>query len=232
MKRLNPKTGLIFKMGDKREDGRVFYSYRSTVNQNGYNREDWVSEASFKKLKENIKTTQAQQQEFAELKEQAGAGFRINPITKRIFREGDIRDDGYYREDWAHPDVYTRKKQKKKNTQEKQAELAKILRDEGNLKPRINTETNAPFKRGDIENGKYFWEYRYRNIRKDGTIPEIWLTKQEFESQSIKLSENVERISRQGLNAAAEGVLVKRLNPKTGKPFVSVSFPPKFVALI
>jgi hypothetical protein len=235
MKRLNPKTGRTFKQGEKREDGRIFYSYRSTKNKNGYNREDWITEESYRKIKEKVRTTQKEQEKFSREKEESGDGFRVSPITGKPFQEGDVREDGYvfvsyrsvknkngfYREDWAHPDVFKRQKQKKKSTQQKQAELAKTLREQGNVNLRLNPETNAPFKRGDIENGKYFWEYRQRSVRKSGTVPEIWHTQEEFERQSKYFSDYVEARSREGLNEATEGKLVKRLNPQTGKPFVS-----------
>ena len=160
---------------------------------------------------------------------------RKNPDTEEEFREGDTRkdgyifvsyrtlknSDGYFREDWAHPDVFKRKKLKKISTQKKQSELAAQLKTEGKLEKRMNPKTDMPFERGDIENKKYFWEYRPRAIRKDGTIPEVWLSEEEFNRQSAYFREMSEFRSREGLNAASEGVLVKRLNPKTGKIFVS-----------
>ncbi len=52
---------------------------------------------------------------------------RINPNTDEEFRQGDVREDGYifvsyrtlknsdgyFREDWAHPDVFKRKNLRK-----------------------------------------------------------------------------------------------------------------------
>ena len=160
---------------------------------------------------------------------------RLNPITNLEFKEGDIRDDGYifvtyrgiknknglFKEDWAHPEVFKKKKVKKKSAEKKQSELATLLKSKGSLNLRHNPKTKEPFKRGDIENQKYFWEYRPRAIRKDGTVPETWLSKKEFERQSNYFKEITEFRSREGLNKAKEGKLIKRLNPLTGKVFVT-----------
>lgn len=53
MKRLNPNTNKPFKMGEKREDGLVFFNYRlkSKVND-GYFDERWVDESTLKIYKE------------------------------------------------------------------------------------------------------------------------------------------------------------------------------------
>jgi hypothetical protein len=50
MKRLNPKTGLPFRRGDVREDGKIFMAYRTDKKRikNGFFTEDWLSESSFK----------------------------------------------------------------------------------------------------------------------------------------------------------------------------------------
>ena len=160
---------------------------------------------------------------------------RINPNTGEHFREGDARDDGYifvsyrsiknndgyFREDWSHPDVFTRKKLKKKSTEEKQAELAQKLKEQGSLNYRLNPETNAPFKQGDRENGLVFWVYRPRAIRKDGSVPEDWITEEDYEERVEYHRQVTESLSLAGLNAAIEGELVRRLNPLTGKPFVT-----------
>lgn len=46
MKRLNPKTGKPFKLGDKREDGKFFtgYSNKIIVKKTGYFEEKWVAD--------------------------------------------------------------------------------------------------------------------------------------------------------------------------------------------
>jgi 5-methylcytosine-specific restriction endonuclease McrA len=53
MKRLNPNTGLPFKRGDLREDGRVFKGYKTTkTKRDGYYIENWVTFQSLSKQNE------------------------------------------------------------------------------------------------------------------------------------------------------------------------------------
>jgi len=53
MKRLNPTTGLPFKRGDLREDGRVFKGYKTTkTKHDGYYVENWVTYQSLYKQNE------------------------------------------------------------------------------------------------------------------------------------------------------------------------------------
>jgi hypothetical protein len=48
MKRLNPSTGLPFKKGDVREDGRVFINYKLTrLKHDGLFEERWATEKAF-----------------------------------------------------------------------------------------------------------------------------------------------------------------------------------------
>jgi 5-methylcytosine-specific restriction endonuclease McrA len=52
VKRLNPKTGSLFKSGDIREDGFVFDQYRkSHVKENGFYFEVWRNPEQYKKVK-------------------------------------------------------------------------------------------------------------------------------------------------------------------------------------
>lgn len=50
MKRLNPTTGLLFKHGDVREDGRVFAAYRISIpiKKDGFYSETWYTPEKFK----------------------------------------------------------------------------------------------------------------------------------------------------------------------------------------
>ena len=48
MKRNNPTTNAPFKYGDVREDGFLFFNYRSTVGSNGFRYEQWLSPEAFK----------------------------------------------------------------------------------------------------------------------------------------------------------------------------------------
>jgi len=160
---------------------------------------------------------------------------RKNPLTNKTFQEGDKREDGYifvsyrsiknndgyFREDWAHPDIFKRKKLKKKSTEKRQSLLAQELKSLNKLNYRLNPYTNLKFKRGEIEKGKYFWEYRPRSIKKDGTIPEIWYSKKEFEKNLKYFKKIVNTRNLEGLNSKQEGKLLKRKNPLTGKEFIS-----------
>lgn len=66
MKRVNPKTGLNFKWGDVRDDGKVFIGYNksSITKRTGYFKEDWVNPESFKKKLEYIKTRKRTHPEY------------------------------------------------------------------------------------------------------------------------------------------------------------------------
>ena len=55
MKRTNPLTGKIFKKGDIREDGRIFWSYTKFVRKDGFFAEDWRSSEKFEKAKHGSK---------------------------------------------------------------------------------------------------------------------------------------------------------------------------------
>lgn len=55
MKRLNPTTGLPFKRGDVREDGKVFVTYQKTViRSDGTYKECWLSPEKFEAYKAKI----------------------------------------------------------------------------------------------------------------------------------------------------------------------------------
>jgi hypothetical protein len=58
MKRLNPLTNAEFKMGDAREDGRLFWGYKLSkkIKKNGFYSEDWLLPENFnKKYSKNLK---------------------------------------------------------------------------------------------------------------------------------------------------------------------------------
>ena len=75
LRNLNPKTNELYKLGDTREDGAVFIGYNSYIKKNGFFAEKW----KVKKDKPlHIK------------------GRRINPETGKIFKRGDIREDGKF----------------------------------------------------------------------------------------------------------------------------------------
>lgn len=51
MKRLNPETGRVFKQGDVRDDGKIFFCYLATIKVNGQNAERWLSPEAFETAK-------------------------------------------------------------------------------------------------------------------------------------------------------------------------------------
>jgi len=57
MKRINPLTGDVFKCGDKREDGRLFWAYEThRKKKDGFYVEQWLTEESHKLKKEKNKS--------------------------------------------------------------------------------------------------------------------------------------------------------------------------------
>lgn len=64
MKRINPKTGTVFKMGDTREDGYVFwnYKYTSPLRKDGTFQERWYASEKFKDRKNKHYTKNKQYQ--------------------------------------------------------------------------------------------------------------------------------------------------------------------------
>jgi hypothetical protein len=49
MKRINQKTNALFKRGDTREDGRLFWKYDKSYTKNGFFGEQWLLPESFNK---------------------------------------------------------------------------------------------------------------------------------------------------------------------------------------
>ena len=58
MKRINPKTNEIFKRGDVREDGCIFFQYQLKKIRDGYFVESWLSPEKFKKFNYSIRSGQ------------------------------------------------------------------------------------------------------------------------------------------------------------------------------
>ena len=77
-RKLNPKTNEMYKFGDTREDGAVFIGYNSYIKKNGFFAEKW-----------NLKNVKKEKPLHIE-------GRRLNPETGKIFKRGDIREDGKF----------------------------------------------------------------------------------------------------------------------------------------
>lgn len=93
MKRINPNTGTIFVSGDTRdEDNRIFSSYnkrkvRKSGPHKGTFQELWLNPESHKKQKSTY-----YEKSFNPTKE---GKERINPLTNKPYKRGDVREDGY-----------------------------------------------------------------------------------------------------------------------------------------
>lgn len=62
MRRLNPNTGEIFKRGEAREDGKVFWQYiKKRIDKEGFFNETWVSLETFKNHGNNQKIARTAQ---------------------------------------------------------------------------------------------------------------------------------------------------------------------------
>lgn len=113
---------------------------------------------------------------------------RINPKTNKIFRYGDIRNDGfifitykktlspknkYYMEQWASPKSF-------KNIQDKRAlGLGRIKVKTGTGKFELNPKTGKKWNKGEKNSkGSFFWEYETWHTYKNGYHPVKWVSKE------------------------------------------------------
>ena len=79
MKRVNPKTGSLFKYGDIREDGMIFRTYMSKVKLDGFHKEVWLSKDVFVK--------------FHQQQKQAAIRWRKSRLAKRLAVVDKIKID-------------------------------------------------------------------------------------------------------------------------------------------
>ena len=152
MKRLNPHTGKLFKRGEKRSDGKVFFRYiPSMVKENGYFQEHWINSGVYGK---GIK--------------------RINPLTGKFFKRGDKREsdnqifcnykverkykNGYCYEEWRKPESFKLLSQAGKKFKKK----SRLRFESGKIKKRINPKTGKHFISGDTrKDGFIFTNYDF-----------------------------------------------------------------------
>jgi hypothetical protein len=134
-KRLNPKTGKLFKRGDTREkDNRVFNAYQtSRIKKSGYVYETWV--VPHKLNVSSQKQKEIYQKRKALSKSRIGKK-RINPQTNKFFRLGDTRkkdnriffnyqsihvdEKGYKYESWFTPQKFKERRIQQANQRCKQ----------------------------------------------------------------------------------------------------------------
>ena len=193
MKRINPDTGKPFKKGDSRpdtdvQDGKVFNLYTPKVaKHNGYRIEHWVTPRKLEDMK--LRAKEASRKRAEESK--ASGKKRLNPDTGVFFSRGDVRPTGD-NQDGKVFESYRSSRVILKGKNKGFFEEVWSVRDG---KKRINPETNQPFKKGEILDGKRFVYYK-RRVDDDGFYMEQW-------SSILDLSNGK-----------------KRLNPKTNKEFV------------
>ena len=136
---------------------------------------------------------------------------RINPITGKYFKRGDLREDG---------SMFVRYTNRKRRDGTFIEDFVKPERMKTGNK-RINPETGKYFKRGDTrkEDDLVFLNYRIKRMDKKGNCYEDWVTKENF----IKFEKQKNTLTEKGRKKNKElfekGVHKKRKNPKTGKFF-------------
>ena len=97
IKRINPVTGKTFSFGDTDpKTGKFFHKYDlKGSDKNGYVYEYWVTKSQLQKIRRSSNSSRKKAK--AANKEKAKAGLtikRLNPITGREFKRGDVDETG------------------------------------------------------------------------------------------------------------------------------------------
>lgn len=128
---------------------------------------------------------------------------RINPDTGELFKRqdkrplGDKQDgklfwqyagkvrqrDGFNMEHWVTPERYEEKNERTKVTRHRR----EIKFNPKIHKKRKNPKTGKYFVRGDIENGKYFLQYKYIVIKSTGYCQESWGSKDVYHAHVLSV---------------------------------------------
>jgi len=127
---------------------------------------------------------------------------RLNPDTNKPFKAGDIRDDGYFfqnyqlkrlnsdgyfQELWLSPSARKKREETARKRHLRKKEYAK----NNPGKRRLNPQTGKEFTLGEYVNGKYFLSYNNKYVRRDGYMPELWgnwETYHRFKIKSMKVN--------------------------------------------
>ena len=122
---------------------------------------------------------------------------RINPLTKKEFKYGDKRKDGYifyayvkslkltlkgfYPELWKSPTAW-----KKHKINKKQGSL--LPNPERKGKMILNPKTKKPYKIGEVNpvTRSYFDGYRTKYIQQNGYIPAVWKSFEGFHRKRVR----------------------------------------------
>ncbi len=206
-KRLNPETGKPFKLGDVREDGFQFERYMtSRINKkDGYFVERWISPKAQKDRKERL------------LK----AKKRINPKTKKIFKRGDVREDGYifveyqytlppkldgyFKEQWSSKERWEHERKNRNNNPS------------GIGKRSINPSTGEPWKKGEVrEDGLIFWGISRLRVNKEGFYKNNFFSPSSFHRRQVlhTLGHIRERVKKKGLKLSVDADYLISIYPK------------------
>ena len=169
MKRINPKTGLPFCRGEKRDDEFSFVRYRTSkpIKTDGYFIEDWKSP---KKQIKGIKR----------INSETGAPFKRgdkDPDTGKVFSAWDYSGpdkNGFVYEVWTSEETLKNKRKKHRLHSRRHKEKNKNLARNGAHQKRLNPVTGIEFKTGDTDSdGRIFLSYS-RNMAREGFIGEEW----------------------------------------------------------
>lgn len=126
---------------------------------------------------------------------------RLNPKTKKPYKFGDIREDGYifshynkrlqkdgfFGEQWQSP-------QAKQNKSIASTARMRKKSSEAKKKPgikRLNPKTGKEYSMGEQENKKWFIQYDNRYVKNDGYVRELWgnwETYHRFKIKSLKIN--------------------------------------------
>jgi hypothetical protein len=85
---------------------------------------------------------------------------------------------------------------------------------------RLNPVTGELFKRGDRDDqGRYFLHYRTDNLKDDKYISEFWTSSEGWNKINADNKKYIRKKSDVNFKKYKAGILKKRINPDTGKPF-------------
>ena len=134
---------------------------------------------------------------------------RKNPKTGKLFKRGDVREDGYifqlYRKDINKKGYFLEDWRSPRPSKGKE---------------RLNLETGKPFQSGETElrpDGvlRRFRCYRYKDVLQNGYYGEQWLTEEGYQKE-LKLNKIRKKRNYLKLKPATKP---RRLNPKTNQQF-------------
>lgn len=144
---------------------------------------------------------------------------RTNPDTDREFERGfvdnetglifyryrsNLKADGFYGEEWVTKEAWQRKYKPGRKI----------------ANQRLNPNTAAPFKRGDVDNkGRIFRQYDFTRVLDNGNYVEVWAKDAESFERSRLSGLKSQKKKNQNLKNQGRLVLKRRLCPNTKNTF-------------